>query len=57
MDNVFCDGTEEEISNCKFNGWGKHDCTDSEAAGVICLELNQNETNIIGEEKIYVNKR
>lgn len=36
MDNIYCDGTEEEISLCRFDGWGKHDCTSTEAAGVIC---------------------
>ncbi|CAH1115159.1 unnamed protein product [Psylliodes chrysocephalus] len=36
MDNIYCDGTEKEISSCRFDGWGQHDCTSSEAAGVIC---------------------
>lgn len=36
MDNIYCDGTENEISLCRFDGWGKHDCTSTEAAGVIC---------------------
>lgn len=36
MDNIYCDGTEEEIALCRFDGWGKHDCTSTEAAGVIC---------------------
>ncbi|XP_050305019.1 lysyl oxidase homolog 3A-like [Anthonomus grandis grandis] len=41
LDNIFCDGSEDELANCRFDSWGKHDCTDSEAAGVICLELTR----------------
>lgn len=36
MDNVLCDGNESELTNCRFDGWGHHDCDISEAAGVIC---------------------
>ncbi|XP_023029009.2 lysyl oxidase homolog 2 [Leptinotarsa decemlineata] len=38
MDNIYCDGTEEEISQCRFDGWGQNDCTSTESAGVICDE-------------------
>ncbi|XP_033219227.1 lysyl oxidase homolog 3A-like isoform X3 [Belonocnema kinseyi] len=37
MDNVYCDGSEEELANCRFDGWSKTDCESGEAAGVICL--------------------
>ncbi|KAJ8946895.1 hypothetical protein NQ318_008251, partial [Aromia moschata] len=36
MDNVYCDGMEKEISQCRFDGWGQSDCSSTEAAGVIC---------------------
>jgi len=36
MDNLECDGTEKSILNCRFDGWGKHDCKETEGAGVIC---------------------
>lgn len=38
MDNVFCTGNESEITDCRFDGWGNNDCTETEAAGVICYE-------------------
>ncbi|XP_012222886.1 lysyl oxidase homolog 3 [Linepithema humile] len=36
MDNVYCDGTENELAKCRFDGWGISDCGSNEAAGVIC---------------------
>ena len=36
MDNVRCIGDEENISQCKNNGMGKHNCGNNEAAGVLC---------------------
>lgn len=36
MDNLYCNGRERELSECRFEGWGQHDCDASEAAGVVC---------------------
>ncbi|XP_061871967.1 antigen WC1.1-like [Colius striatus] len=36
MDDVHCNGTESALSDCKYAGWGKHDCSTSMEAGVIC---------------------
>lgn len=38
MDNVYCDGSEEDITSCRFDGWGLNDCDANEAAGVICFQ-------------------
>lgn len=38
MDNVYCDGSEDDITSCRFDDWGMHDCGANEAAGVICYE-------------------
>lgn len=46
MDNLFCNGKEAELSECRFDGWGESDCDHSEAAGVICL-VEKNETNVV----------
>lgn len=37
MDNLYCDGTEEELAQCRFDGWSRTDCKSGEAAGVICM--------------------
>ncbi|KAG1673804.1 Cytochrome c oxidase assembly protein COX18, mitochondrial [Nymphon striatum] len=37
MDDVQCVGNETSISECKFSGWGKHDCLNNEVAGVKCI--------------------
>lgn len=43
MDNVYCDGSEGELSKCRFDGWAISDCETSEAAGVICARGDQDE--------------
>lgn len=50
MDNLYCDGSEEEITKCRFDGWGQSDCDATEAAGVICQHVPTNENEI--EENI-----
>lgn len=42
MDNLYCDGTEKALGDCRFDGWGESDCAPEEAAGVVC---ENNETN------------
>lgn len=36
MDDLACDGSETDIIDCKFPGWGQHDCEHSEDASVDC---------------------
>ncbi|ELT97910.1 hypothetical protein CAPTEDRAFT_127788, partial [Capitella teleta] len=36
LDDVACVGNEDSIERCLHNGWGNHDCTHDEDAGVIC---------------------
>ena len=36
LDNVYCTGNETDIGDCYFQGWGVHDCSHYEDAGVRC---------------------
>lgn len=49
MNNVICNGTELELSKCRFDGWGINDCESSEAAGVVCKGTDEIEIEDIKE--------
>ena len=38
MDNLQCFGNEAALDLCFFPGWGRHDCSHYEDAGVVCGE-------------------
>ncbi|KAK8742142.1 hypothetical protein OTU49_002138, partial [Cherax quadricarinatus] len=38
MDDLNCNGKEASLAECDFAGWNRHDCTESEAAGVLCYQ-------------------
>ena len=37
LDDISCDGTESDLSQCGHGGYLNHNCVHSEDAGVICL--------------------
>lgn len=51
MDNLYCTGHEQELAECRFDGWGQSDCDHSEAAGVICDVEKPEETMKVEEAK------
>ena len=36
MDELLCFGNEAALDLCFFLGWGRHDCSHYEDAGVVC---------------------
>ena len=38
LDEVACTGTEAHIADCGHQGWGVHDCSHSQDAGVQCRQ-------------------
>lgn len=40
MDNVYCDGFELRIEDCRYNGWGLYNCGYYEDLFINCLLFN-----------------
>ncbi|XP_019637311.1 PREDICTED: deleted in malignant brain tumors 1 protein-like isoform X2 [Branchiostoma belcheri] len=37
MDDLSCNGFETSVFDCRYSGWGNHNCGHGEDAGVVCL--------------------
>ncbi|XP_052829164.1 deleted in malignant brain tumors 1 protein isoform X2 [Octopus bimaculoides] len=45
LDNVICNGTENNLMQCKHRGIGTHNCDHKEDAGVICFTTKTSESS------------
>ena len=41
MDNLYCYGTEKNLTESHFDGWGVHDCESTETAGLVVFRTTQ----------------
>ena len=48
MDNTQCTGREARLADCRFRGWGVHNCRHREDAGVVCTTGTDEGTGIGG---------
>jgi len=39
LDNVYCNGTESDIADCRHNGWGRHNCGHHEDQTIGCANF------------------
>ncbi|KAI5090298.1 deleted in malignant brain tumors 1 protein-like [Silurus meridionalis] len=44
LDDVQCSGSESDITQCRHYGFGKHDCSHGEDAGVTCSGSTPNQS-------------
>ncbi|KAK7938865.1 hypothetical protein WMY93_002191 [Mugilogobius chulae] len=62
MDDVQCSGGEPKLSDCQHRGFGSHNCSHSEDAGVVCealspVRLVNSADRCSGRVEVYYNNR
>ena len=54
LDDVQCSGTETNITQCRHNGWGRHNCTHSQDVSVSCIAVRLVEGSYQREGRLEV---
>jgi len=49
LDSLECDGSEDAVGECDHGGWGVHDCSHGEDAGVKCLMEGEEDSSEGGD--------
>uniref|UniRef100_A0A3B3BQG3 SRCR domain-containing protein n=1 Tax=Oryzias melastigma TaxID=30732 RepID=A0A3B3BQG3_ORYME len=52
LDNILCDGDENNLISCESRAWGERDCTHTEDVSVVCSSL----TNSTSTHRISLSK-
>ena len=54
LDNVICDGTEDQLQECAHNGWGINKCGHINDAGCVCDPPGDNNLHLTCLIHIFV---
>ncbi|CAK6980317.1 deleted in malignant brain tumors 1 protein isoform X1, partial [Scomber scombrus] len=58
LDDVSCSGSEKSLTECRHNGFGRHNCGHNEDAGVVCSDVRlagSGSTQCSGRVEVYYN--
>ena len=54
LDDLACNGSETSLGQCSHKGWGSHNCTHAQDAGVVCKKGNKKGMLLNGDNGLGV---